>query len=730
MKKINYRFFIKFTSTYFIVIILVLFAISPIYLALQQAEQKKVTQSILNHAEGNARELENMEDYLFYTVRNLYESQELRQLYYNNPTSDSPSLFYEMSLLHQRMKLYFQNLDNVKDVIVYIPKFDYVLTQQYIFRTKAQFYQMIQSSEHKGNDWLEQFLRSGNNKSLTSDEFTDLNAGTAPYSALNYSFSFPMNGDSSIKLLVMVSLDSCAAAKQFLLPEHQNQGTVVIKDTDGVLLAASPKDIAYSSHNSEYSPSVQFTSNKGKQISIDIDPSYFKSVNKNIMHLIIGNIGVALFFGLCISIVFAWTSSRPIDRIMQIIRKGNISAGDITKLKELEHVVGEVAVEIHQYKNTIQDLDSIVNNSLLDRLFFGEFEQAKLQEAFAQYYGPMPPACLIVVFGTEDPLCSCELLKKRIQEELISLKVNLYVIHHNKELVYLIVETDPDIRKELELLLKNLRENGDSVIKAGISNTVTSLSHVKKGAQQAQRRLGSGLHIHGIYLFTHTYSSKALYPVSLQSLDMLSKALLTWDVQTANRALEEILSPLEPLKPDAVELRQLFFSLRTIYSTIIHQFILDTDEADPAISDDFILPNDLDEYSIAIIRSTFTNLNTAMHTHYQKNKDKKARIKGMDILAYVEDNFKDPNICANSIAAHFEVSEKYVFQLIKKACGETLNDKISYMRVQEGIKLLENTDMNISEIAQIIGFTSSNSMYKVFMRVNGISPSSYRKKKI
>lgn len=118
-----------------------------------------------------------------------------------------------------------------------------------------------------------------------------------------------------------------------------------------------------------------------------------------------------------------------------------------------------------------------------------------------------------------------------------------------------------------------------------------------------------------------------------------------------------------------------------------------------------------------------------MHSHYQKRQDKRARIKGMDVLAYVEENFRDPNLCANSIAAHFHVSEKYVFQLVKKACAETLNDKISFLRVQEGIRLLENTDMNVSEVAEAVGFTSTNSMYKVFMRVNGVSPSSYRKHK-
>lgn len=725
MKKINYRFFIKFTCTYFIVIILVLFAISPIYFALQQAEQKKVSESILNHAKSSARELENTEDFLLYTTRNLYESQELRLLYYNQ-TSESSSLFYDMVQLQQKMRLYFQNLNDVKDVIVYIPKFDYVLTQQYIFKSKDQFYQTIKSANHNDTDWLEDFLRSERNVDVLSDEFTDLNSKSVPYSAINYLFSFPMNGDPSIKLLVLVSLDSHAASRQLLLPELIDQGAVIIRDKEGTLLAESVKNAAASTNN----PSAQFTSNKGKQISVYIDSSYFRSVNRNIMYLIIKNIGVALIFGLCIAIIFAWTSSRPIDRILQIIRKGDISDGDITKLKELEHVVGEVAVEIHQYKNTIQNLDSIVNNSLLDRLFFGEFEQHKIQDAFVQYYGPMPSCCLVVVFGSEDPIISCELLKTHIQEELLSLGLNPYVLYNHKEHVYLIVEEVPDLREKLEALLKILRENGYGIIKAGMSNAATSLSYIKKGAQQAQRRLDSGFHIHGVYLLSHTYSSKAtLHPVNLQSLDMMSKALLTWDVQTANKALEEILSHLEPSKPDGVELRQLFFSLRTLYSTVIQQFISDTDEAEAAISDDFFLPNDLDEYNIETIRTTFSALNVAMHNHYQKRIDKKARIKGMDILSYIEENFRDPNLCANSIAAHFNVSEKYVFQLVKKACGVTLNDKISYIRVQEGIRLLESTDMNVSEIAQLIGFTSSNSMYKVFMRVNGISPSSYRKKK-
>lgn len=723
MNKSNKTTFIEFACTYFAVITLVLIALFPIYSALVQAEYEKNSQSIYDYANSKTRELEAKENFLFHTARNIFADQELQSLYYVGTGSEAPSLFYDMSQLQKRLKLYSQNISDVHDVIVYIPKFDYVLTQQYIFRTREQFYQHIQSSAHHGDDWLEQFFDPGYNTTVVPDSFTDLNQDTEPLAVMNHLFVFPMNGDSNMRLLVMISLDSSAAASQLLPPELQNRGNVVIKDSTGTLLAESPR-------GSDSADQIQFTSHKGKQIFINIDESYFGETRNAILLLIVKNIGITLVLGACTALYFAWNRSRPIERILNLIRKASIANGDVAKLGDLEDVVVNMASEIHQCKNTIKDLDAIVNHSLLERLFFGDFEPQKLQEAFLQCYGSMPATCQIVVFGSRDMIIDCETLKKHICENLDSLELPPYVIYHQEQHVYLLTKENPDIRVTLELLLKNLRDDGHGVIKAGLSNTISSLSGVKKGTHQAQRRLHSGLHIHGAYLFSHTYSSKAtLNPVSLHALDLLSKALLTWDQQTTDRTLEEVLSHCEPTRLDAVELRQLFFSLRNIYSTVIHQFIIDTDEADTTLEELFSLPNDLDEYNIETIRTTFQNLNAAMHSHYQKRQDKRARVKGMDILAYVEENFRDPNLCANSIAVHFHVSEKYIFQLIKKASAETLNDKLSFLRVQEGIRLLEGTDMNVSEVAEAVGFTSANTMYKVFMRIIGVSPSSYRKNK-
>ena len=62
--------------------------------------------------------------------------------------------------------------------------------------------------------------------------------------------------------------------------------------------------------------------------------------------------------------------------------------------------------------------------------------------------------------------------------------------------------------------------------------------------------------------------------------------------------------------------------------------------------------------------------------------------------------------------------------------AETLNDRILRLRIDEGIRLLTTTDLTITTIAKKTGFSSSNTMYKAFMRVKGISPSSYRGKEI
>lgn len=722
--------FLRFVFAYLSIIFLVLLSLFPIYRALNRAVHENLSQSILNHAQNAAHELEATEDLLLHTARNVYNDPLLSSLYYDSTSSDKDQLFYNMCQLQERMKLYFSNISGIADVIVYTPKFDYVMTQQYIFRTRSQFYKSIQFSSDRG-DWLEGLLHSAASKSVAADVIANHLKQTAPYPVVNYSFSFPMIGDYHIPLLIVVCLDARTLSEQFLYPDISNQERVIITDSHGAFLADSmPESTVFSAAplNDRFYH-LQFAGSGGKEYSLEINPAYFQEQQLENLQLIMQNIGLALILGACVSLYFAWRHSRPIERIFDIVRRANASNSNIVRFTQLEDGVLNMASEISQCKNSIRDLDAIVRHSLLERLFFGDFRLQKLQTALIQYYGPMPSECFVMVFGYENPEDG-ELPEAFILDGYGALKKKPYITHIHDKKLYLVIQAWENIYEATESVLKEFRENRSSILKAGISNKISGLTAIKDGSRQAARRFNSGLHLHGIYLLAHTHSSKAQSnPLTLDSLNLLSKALLAWNRQTSDQALQEIFTQLESQKSDALEYRQIFFSLRSVYSIIIEQFVQNIEKTGITTGEDLFLPSDLDEYNLPTIQTIFTALNSAMDKYYQQYTEKKSQIRGLDIVNYVDENFRNPNLCANSIAEHFNISEKYVFLLIKKACGETLNDKISYLRVQEGIRLLKQTDMSIAQIAAAVGFTSSNSMYKVFMRVNGVSPSSYRKAK-
>ena len=59
--------------------------------------------------------------------------------------------------------------------------------------------------------------------------------------------------------------------------------------------------------------------------------------------------------------------------------------------------------------------------------------------------------------------------------------------------------------------------------------------------------------------------------------------------------------------------------------------------------------------------------------------------------------------------------------------GYILNDYIKRMRIEEAIRLLTETDMNINEISDSVGFSYPRYFSSVFKELTGYSPTQYRK---
>lgn len=96
------------------------------------------------------------------------------------------------------------------------------------------------------------------------------------------------------------------------------------------------------------------------------------------------------------------------------------------------------------------------------------------------------------------------------------------------------------------------------------------------------------------------------------------------------------------------------------------------------------------------------------------------------VRRYIDDHFKD-NLTLDQLAELAHINKYYLVHAFRK---EYNTSPISYQisrRIQESRMLLTNTDYSLSQISQILGFSSLSYFSQSFRRLEGISPMEYRK---
>ena len=98
-----------------------------------------------------------------------------------------------------------------------------------------------------------------------------------------------------------------------------------------------------------------------------------------------------------------------------------------------------------------------------------------------------------------------------------------------------------------------------------------------------------------------------------------------------------------------------------------------------------------------------------------------------DIMEYIHSNY-EKNLTVTHIAEHFNYSPTYLTKVIKTYTGYPLIIYINRTRIEAAKNLLLNSDATIQNIARMCGFENEKYFFRVFKKIEGISPSKYRKK--
>jgi len=110
----------------------------------------------------------------------------------------------------------------------------------------------------------------------------------------------------------------------------------------------------------------------------------------------------------------------------------------------------------------------------------------------------------------------------------------------------------------------------------------------------------------------------------------------------------------------------------------------------------------------------------------QKNKNKSDYKLSMDVMDYIDKNYKNENLNVSMIGDYFNMTSNYLSRMFKTQVGEGLHNYIERIRIEKAKELIKSEKLNILEIAKEVGYTNSKTFIRVFKKIEGTTPGKFR----
>lgn len=136
--------------------------------------------------------------------------------------------------------------------------------------------------------------------------------------------------------------------------------------------------------------------------------------------------------------------------------------------------------------------------------------------------------------------------------------------------------------------------------------------------------------------------------------------------------------------------------------------------------------------SVTYVKLLILELLLLLQRFKENNKDDNdirqspAQQKVFEIVRYINETYME-DLSLKSISDRFYISPYYLSHIFKSCTGFTFCDYLIQLRVLEAKKLLTQTGLSMTDIAQSVGFDSSTHFGRTFKKASGVTPSDYRK---
>lgn len=104
----------------------------------------------------------------------------------------------------------------------------------------------------------------------------------------------------------------------------------------------------------------------------------------------------------------------------------------------------------------------------------------------------------------------------------------------------------------------------------------------------------------------------------------------------------------------------------------------------------------------------------------------KKRRELIDVKAFLDEHYTE-KLTLDFLSASFYIDKFYLSKIFKETYGVTINSYILSKRITQAKKLLRFSDLSIDEIGSRVGMNDANYFSRSFKKLEGISPSEYKK---
>lgn len=582
-----------------------------------------------------------------------------------------------------------------------------------------------------------------------------------PYSVVSYMQSFGNKRSSGV---VTVLINNMQIQNMLRKVDPEQEGFAYIADQNGNLISsiglkepdvlkALPKKGGYSHIRlgGQEMLVTQSTSqyNGWSYVSAQPKSVVLQKVNY-IKQLTLVIFITALLLGLGIAGYFAYRSSRPFLKILQLLpssRRDVKHAIARNAVDYIGHSVSELIESHHTLKERLEEQIPMLRNVVVDRLLKGGFTSmqeidAAMEHAQVQLRGSHHAVALLHIRGYQEPfmeemLMELDIVKINIRDRIQSLCGEEVLLHDfgENQLVLILSGTaadNADFTTRMRAYIQGIYEHLSAIPDTGLYITVgecqSSIAELYRSYGEARFVLHHAgwsektpILFHAemetppfTYYYPADEEMRLIQLVKAGNLDETKQLLL--QIKEKNRSERQL-----PMAVEKLLAQELSGTLMKCCEQTEDDGSGRTEEMDAVIR--ALNPVMSPAEAMNILHTAFIRL-------CRKNEERKKSHNDHltnRLLAYIKGHFWESDLSLTALARETRTSEAYVSYFFKEQTGLNFSDYLEQLRMDEAKRELSSGDRPVSDIAASVGYLSLNTFSRAFKRVNGISATEYRR---